>query len=72
MDDHFADCHKDIEEIPELVEKLIESRNPRFRNIPDIESRFLYTCRRLLPFSLYSFLLNKGIYKGLKKFKVED
>ena len=63
---HFKDCHKDIKEIPELIEKLIKSPHPAFRNIPDIESKVLYMLRKILPFRIYSFLLRKILFSGFK------
>ena len=63
---HFKDCRKDIEEIPELIEKLIKSPHPAFRNIPDIESKVLYMLRKILPFRMYSFLLRKILFSGFK------
>jgi len=65
--DYFKDCHKDIEEVPELIEKLIKSPNPSFRSIPDIESQMLYILRKILPFRVYSFLLRKILFHGLKQ-----
>ncbi len=67
VENHFKDCHKDIEEVPELIEKLIKSSNPSFRNIPDIESQMLYILRKILPFRVYSFLLRKVLFSGLKQ-----
>jgi NAD(P)-dependent dehydrogenase (short-subunit alcohol dehydrogenase family) len=60
------DCHKDIEEIPLLVEKLIMAANPSFRNIPDIEGKVLYILRRMLPFSVYSWVLQKVLFGGFQ------
>lgn len=65
--DHFEDCHKDIEEVSLMIEKLIKSARPAFRNIPDIESKILYLMRRILPFRVYSFLLRKMLFKGLRQ-----
>jgi len=64
--DHVADCHKDIEEVPRLVEKLIKAVNPSFRNIPDIESKILYILRKVLPFSVYSWMIRKVLFSGLR------
>jgi len=64
--DHFEDCHKDIHEIPQLIEKLIKASRPPFRNIPDLESKILYLLRRILPFRLYSYLLRKILFSGFK------
>jgi NAD(P)-dependent dehydrogenase (short-subunit alcohol dehydrogenase family) len=66
VEDYVADCHKDIEEVPALVEKLIRATDPSFRNIPDIEGKILFILRRLLPFSLYSFLIRKALFNGMK------
>ncbi len=60
--EYVEDCHKDIEEVPRLVEKLIRAANPSFRNIPDIESKLLYILRRVLPFSLYSWIIRTVVY----------
>lgn len=64
--EYVEDCHKDIEEIPLLIEKLIRAANPSFRNIPDIESKLLYTLRRILPFSVYSWIIRKALFSGLR------
>jgi len=64
--DHYEECDKDIEEVPELIEKLIKSSNPAFRNIPDIESKILYMLRKLLPFRIYSFILRNVLFSGFK------
>ncbi len=57
-------CDKNLEDVPRLVEKLIQSRNPPFRNIPDIETKIMYSLRKLLPFSLYSALIFKTLFAG--------
>ncbi|MCR4336615.1 MAG: SDR family NAD(P)-dependent oxidoreductase, partial [Candidatus Omnitrophica bacterium] len=54
-------CPKNPEEVAALVEKLIEAKNPKFRNIPDFPSRVLCTFRRLLPFRAYSFLIDAAL-----------
>jgi NAD(P)-dependent dehydrogenase (short-subunit alcohol dehydrogenase family) len=66
VEEYVADCHKDIEEVPRLVEKLIKAKNPSFRNIPDIESKILYVLRKVLPFSVYSWMIRKALFYGLK------
>ncbi len=63
---NIEDCHKDIEEVPVLIEKLIRAANPSFRNIPDIESKILYMLRRVLPFSVYSWIIRRTLFSGLK------
>ncbi|HOY10366.1 MAG TPA: SDR family NAD(P)-dependent oxidoreductase [Candidatus Omnitrophota bacterium] len=55
------DSYKDPEDIAILVEKLIHSKSPSFRNRPDIETQALFLLRKFLPFRLYAFLINKAI-----------
>lgn len=62
---NVEDCHKDIEEVPILIERLIRAAKPPFRNIPDIESKFLYLLRRVLPFWLYSLIIRQALFGGL-------
>jgi len=69
VQDYVADTHKDIEEIPELIEKLIKRNNSPFRNIPDLESKILYCVRKILPFRLYSYLVFKILFRKFKKSK---
>ncbi len=59
--DHVDDCHKDPEEIAMLAEKLILGQRPSFRNRPDIETQVLFVLRKILPFRLYSWLINKAL-----------
>lgn len=57
-------CDKNLNDIPNLLEKIINSKNPSLRNIPDIETKFLYGLRRILPFQLYSKLIFKTLFWG--------
>lgn len=57
-------CDKNLEDVPKLVEKLINSKNPQFRNIPDIETKIMYGFRRLLPFPIYSAMIFKTLFAG--------
>ena len=66
------DCHKDIEEVPLLVEKLIRAVNPSFRNIPDIESKIQYIFRKMLPFSIYSWIVQTVLLSKLKSLKKDN
>lgn len=62
---HYVDgCDKNLEDVPKLVEKLINSKNPPFRNIPDLETKILYRLRRSLPFGLYSKMVFKTLFWG--------
>ena len=66
MMDYVDDCHKDIEEVAHLVEKLIRAANPSFRNIPDIEGKCLYVLRKILPFSVYSWIIRQAVLGKVK------
>ena len=59
--DFVDDCHKDPEDIASLVEKLINSRNPSFRNRPDIETQVTFFLRKYLPFKFYTYIVNKTL-----------
>lgn len=54
---------KDPRRIAVLVEKLLHRKNPRFRNFPDAETKFLLGLRRILPFSVYSKITQRVLYK---------
>ncbi len=60
---YLDNCHKDPEQIAIMVEKLIKTENPPFRNIPDIEGQMLYWLRRVLPFRLYSRIIRAFFLK---------
>jgi len=59
-----------------LIEKLITSKNPSFRNIPDFNSRMLYFLRKYLPFRIFSMLLEATMFANARelvhKIKVLD
>ncbi len=57
VDDNLAKNKRDPEQVAILVEQLIHSPHPRFRNIPDFPSRILYWTRKCLPFSFFSWLI---------------
>ncbi|MDD3374690.1 MAG: SDR family oxidoreductase [Candidatus Omnitrophica bacterium] len=45
------------EDVAVLVERLISSNSPPFRNIPDASGKLLYAFRKFLPFGLFSRLV---------------
>lgn len=57
-------CNKDIQEIPRLIEKIIDSRNPAFHNIPDLETKILFTLRRILPLRVYNAMVFQTLFQG--------
>ena len=61
LEEQLKDNHKDVEEVPDLVEKLIYKKNPPFRSIPDLESKILYFFRRILPFKWYSAIIAHAV-----------
>jgi len=65
VDEFVADCYKDPEEIAELVERLINAKNPSFRNQPDVEAKIQYILKKILPFGLYSRIVETAVFKGL-------
>ena len=64
---YVDDCYKNPEDVAVLIEKLIHAKNPPFRNIPDIESQFLFWARKILPFRVYSGVIQKKLFQGLKE-----
>lgn len=63
--EYVNSCRKDPENVAALIEKLINSSNPPFRSIPDIESKVMYTLRKCLPFRLYSAAITQSLFKGI-------
>lgn len=64
IDKHVESSRKDPEEVAILIERLINSKNPKFRNIPDPGSRINYFCRKFLPFRVYSWIVSRAIFTG--------
>ncbi|MFT5388275.1 MAG: short-subunit dehydrogenase [Lysobacterales bacterium] len=63
-----ADNFKDVEEIAILTEKLIRQKRPKFRNIPDVESKTQYLFRKFLPFKWYENIVTSVVkLKNLNK-----
>ena len=60
-------CRKDPETIAILVEKLINQKNPPFRNVADAETRLRLFFRRFFPFPVYRAVAHKVIFKGFKE-----
>lgn len=65
VNDHIKTDEKDPEDIAILIEEIIASESPAFRNIPDSRSRWLYRLRRFLPFSFFSWVVFKIVYAGI-------
>ncbi len=58
---YHVNCQKDTEQIAILAEKLINAKNPPFRNIPDIESQILSFLRKFLPFKIYRWIIKTAL-----------
>jgi len=58
---------KNPESVAVLAEKLIEAKNPSFRNIPDLEGKILYFLRKFLPFRVYRSLVWGFLFKDFTK-----
>lgn len=69
VQNYVDDCYKNPEDVARRIEKVIRRRRPKFRNIPDIESQFMFAARKILPFGVYSWLLEKGLWSGFRKAK---
>lgn len=66
VDEMIGADKKNPEDIAILVEKLVRSKNPSFRNIPDLRSKILLGLRKYLPFRLFSGILYKILSGGHK------
>ena len=66
VQNYVNDCFKDPEDVATLIEKLINAENPPFRNIPDIETRFIYRLRKCLPFGVFSRVYQNLLFRGFK------
>ena len=64
IDNYLANCRKDPEYIAYLVEKIINTKNPSLRHVPDFQSKVICLTRRFLPFRIYSWLLAKVLFYG--------
>ena len=60
VDNYVAKVKNDPENIARLVEKLISMKNPPLRNFPDWQSRILSVSKRILPFSIFAWIIRKG------------
>lgn len=69
-DNYVNSLKKDPEDIAKLVEKIMSSSNPSLRNFPDFHAKMIFTLRKILPFRIFSGILEKAMYAGvdLKKF----
>lgn len=63
---HVADLKKNPEDVARIVEKLVNSKNPRFRNFTDLQGKMLIGLRKILPFKLYTRLYRKAILNNQK------
>jgi len=67
VDKYVAADKKNPEDIAILVEKVVNTKNPSFRNIPNIQSKILWTLRRLLPFRVFSGILYRLLFWRMSK-----
>lgn len=64
--DYLKICRKDPEDVGRLIGKLILAKKPPFRSSPDMEARMLYRFRKILPFRIFSGIMRKILFQGLK------
>ena len=71
VNDYVSKIRRDPEDIARLIENIINTENPALRNFPDLQSKTIYALRRLLPFRIYSGILQRGLFQGFdfKKLK---
>ena len=67
--EHVDSDKKSPEDIAILAEKLINSPNPPLRNIPDTKSRILSILKRLLPFRVFSGMIEETFCKEITREK---
>ena len=60
VDNYVSTVKNNPENIARAVEKLIAMKNPPLRNFPDWQSRVLLASKRILPFSVFSWIIRKG------------
>ncbi len=68
VSDYVESSKKNPEDVAELVSNLIVANKSKFRNIPDIETRIMAIMRKILPFSLYSWIIKTVTFKGLNNY----
>jgi short-subunit dehydrogenase len=54
---------KDPIRIAHMVERLLIQKNPNLRNFPDIETQLLLSMRRILPFRIYSGIMQRALFQ---------
>ncbi len=64
--DHIDRNKKDPLDVARLIERLMYEKHPPFRSVPDRESCFFLAIRKILPFSVFSSLLYRGTFHGIK------
>jgi len=67
VEQNVAKLKKDPKDIALLVEKLILAKNPPFRNLTDVEGRFHYFMRKILPFKVYNWIVYKMTLSKVKE-----
>lgn len=65
--DFVAKTRRDPERVAQLIEKIIESGNPAFRNFPDMQARAVFFVKKILPFRVFSWLIYNLLYSGLPR-----
>ncbi|MBF0489477.1 MAG: SDR family oxidoreductase [Candidatus Omnitrophica bacterium] len=63
----MANNKKDPEDIAKLIEKVIDTPNPKLRYVSDFSSWMRIVIGRILPASVYTYLFRKVIYGNSKR-----
>lgn len=65
VDEQLEQSKADPEQVAELIEKVIRSKSPGFRNRPDMQTRIMWRLRKVLPFRLYSWIIQQAVMKDV-------
>ena len=62
----FVKNKRNPEDIAVLIEKIIDTKNPRLRYVPDLSSWMRLVAGKIIPPALYNYLLRKVVYGNSK------
>lgn len=66
VNEGIADNHRDPEDVARVIERIINTKHPKLRYHTEIEGKFLMFLRRILPFSIFSWIYRKLLFKGFQ------
>jgi len=66
VDAGVRDNHRDPEDVPRVLERIIKTKHPKLRYTTEVEGKVVLLLKKLLPFRLFSYLYSKVLFKGYK------